>query len=229
MIPLTSTTASDAIKNAGDLMQQTITTFASLIEQSTSLSLEWLNSLTSNTQGFDFSSIKIPTMMPTTSSCGCKSCGSKSTSGCGCKIPPPCWMPQSAGCVVSRVCAGTSAALSIRVENCGPDERTITFDDAGKNLVTFQPASLTLGPMETGTVTATLASSSSSGEGGEHSVLVWIHGCKEYYIRWTVQTAKRASSVCSHEICIEDCPDFIHHWYDHFYCARPCPPQERAG
>src|SRR5580658_7847567 len=99
MIPLNSTTASDAIKNAGDLMQQTITTFASLLEQSTSLSLEWLNSLTSNTQGFDFSSNKIPTMMPTTSGCGCKSCGSKTTSGCGCKIPPPCWMPQSAGCV----------------------------------------------------------------------------------------------------------------------------------
>jgi hypothetical protein len=224
---MTNTTASDAIKNAGDLMQQTITTFADLIEQSTSLSLELLNSLTSNAQGFDFSSIKMPTLMPTTTGCGCKSCGSKTTAGCGCKIPPPCWMPLSAGCVVSRVCPGTPAVLCIRVENCGPDERTITFDDAGKNLVTFTPTSRTLGPMETGTVNATLTGTSS--EGGEHSALVWIRGCKEHYIKWTVQTAKRASSVCSHEICIEDCPDYIHHWYDHFYCARPCPPQKRAG
>jgi hypothetical protein len=21
---------------------------------------------------------------------------------------------------------------------------------------------------------------------------------------------------------VEDCPDLIHHWYDHFYCDRPC-------
>jgi hypothetical protein len=21
---------------------------------------------------------------------------------------------------------------------------------------------------------------------------------------------------------VEDCPDLIHHWYDHFYCPRPC-------
>jgi len=24
------------------------------------------------------------------------------------------------------------------------------------------------------------------------------------------------------DIEIEDCPDLIHHWYDHFYCPRPC-------
>jgi hypothetical protein len=21
---------------------------------------------------------------------------------------------------------------------------------------------------------------------------------------------------------VEDCPDLLHHWYDHFYCNRPC-------
>jgi hypothetical protein len=209
---MTSTTTSDTIKNAGNLLQQTITTWTNLLEQSASLSVELLNSITSNTKGFDFSSMKMP--MP---------------ASCGCKIPPPCWMPQSAGCVVSRVCSGTPAVLCIRVTNCGSTERTISFDDAGKHLVTFQPSALTLGPMETGTVSATLASSSSPCESGEQTALVWIRGCKEHYVRWTVQTVKRAGAGCCHEICVEDCLDFIHHWYDHFYCARPCPSQKRAG
>jgi hypothetical protein len=28
------------------------------------------------------------------------------------------------------------------------------------------------------------------------------------------------------EVEIEDCPDLIHHWYDHFYCERPCPSRD---
>jgi len=210
-------TASDTIKNAGNLLHQTITTWTNLVEQSASLSVQLLNSIASQTQGFDFSGMKMPIPMQMAPSCGCK-------------IPPPCWMPQSAGRVVSHVCPGTPAVLCIRVTNCGPTERTITFDDAGKKLVTFQPATLTLGPMETGMVSATLAGSSATPcEGEEQTALVWIRGCKEHYIRWTVQGVKRAAAECSHEICVEDCPDFIHHWYDHFYCARPCQAPKRAG
>jgi hypothetical protein len=219
-----STTAADTLKNAGNLFQQTMTTFANLVEQSTILSVDLLNSLTRNMPNLDFSSVKMPTIpnldlssmkMPTVPSCACK-------------IPPPCWMPQNAGCVVSHVCPGSPAVLCIRITNCGSTDRTINFDDAAKNAVTFQPSVLTLGPMETGVVTATLASSSGACEEGEQTALVWIRGCKDHYVRWTVKTVKRGAACC-HEIAVEDCPDFTHHWYDHFYCARPCTSQKRSG
>jgi hypothetical protein len=25
---------------------------------------------------------------------------------------------------------------------------------------------------------------------------------------------------------VDDCPDNIHHWYDHFYCDRGCPQHQ---
>ncbi len=212
---MTSTNASDTLRNASNLLQQTVSTFANLIEQSANLSFDLLNSFTSTTPTLDLSGMKLPALL--------------TPSSCGCKIPPPCWMPRSAGCVVSHVCPGSPATLRIRVTNCGPMARTISFDDAGKSQVTFQPGKLTLGPMETGAVTATLAVSSSQDEGGEQSALVWIRGCVEHYIRWTVKTVKRGAVACCHEISVEDCPDFIHHWYDHFYCARPCPSPKRNG
>ena len=28
------------------------------------------------------------------------------------------------------------------------------------------------------------------------------------------------------ELTVEDCPDLVHHWYDHFYCPRPCPNRD---
>jgi hypothetical protein len=50
---------------------------------------------------------------------------------------------------------------------------------------------------------------------------VWIHGCVEHAVRWTVRVAGRGGDSCN-ELDIDDCPDYVHHWYDHFYCARPC-------
>ena len=52
-------------------------------------------------------------------------------------------------------------------------------------------------------------------------VLLWVVGCNTHYLRWIVEPADGISSSC-HEVEIDDCPDFVHHWYDHFYCDRPC-------
>jgi hypothetical protein len=238
---MNSTTAGDTLKSASDVLQQTMTTLANLVEQSTNLSFDLLNSFTRNLPNFDFSSVKMPAMpnldfssvkMPAMPNLDFSSMKMPGMPSCGCKIPPPCWMPQNAGCVVSHVCPGSPAVLCIRITNCGPTDRTIHLDDAGKNAVKFEPGALALGPMETGVVTATLtatpASSSGACEEGEQAALVWIRGCKDHYVRWTVKTVKRGAACC-HEISVEDCPDFIHHWYDHFYCARPCTSQKRNG
>jgi hypothetical protein len=83
------------------------------------------------------------------------------------------------------------------------------------------PAQLPLTSMERGTITVSFAVPADDPECGEHELLVWVRGCKNHYVRWTVSTARRGVDSC-HQIDIEDGPDPIHHWYDHFYCNHPC-------
>jgi hypothetical protein len=64
-----------------------------------------------------------------------------------------------------------------------------------------------------------------SAEVGERQKsVVWVRGCNTHYLRWTVEVARRGASRCR-DVDIDDCPDLVHHWYDHFYCDRPCPHQ----
>jgi hypothetical protein len=135
------------------------------------------------------------------------------TASCGCDIPPPCWYPKAAGEVTSHVCRGGTATLRIRVTNCGPTPRAIQVE--GEKDMKVDPAALQLGPMERGVVTV----SQTVADGQEH--LIWVRGCHDHFIRWTIETSKRGSDSC-HELEVEDCPDYLHHWYDHFYCAHPC-------
>lgn len=141
-----------------------------------------------------------------------------------CDIPEPCWMPQSAGEVVSHVCPGSTATLKIEITNCDRTGRVITVSAAGSaaGSVSIQPTSLALGPKERGTVTATLKVPPDATDGQEFDALIWVRGCKEHYLRWTVSVGSQGGACC-HEVGIDDCPDYIHHWYDHFYCPRPCP------
>ena len=139
------------------------------------------------------------------------------SSSCGCDIPPPCWYPKSAGEVTSHVCPGGTATLRIRVTNCGPTAGTIQVE--GEQDMKVDPPSLQLGPMARGAVTVSLGVPAEQAGGQER--LVWVHGCHDHFIRWTVETAKRGSDSC-HELEVEDCPDYLHHWYDHFYCVHPC-------
>jgi hypothetical protein len=209
---MTGTTAGDTLRSATDIFQQTITAFSDLIGQSTKLGVDLLNSLAASS-----STLNLP------ASLNLSSLTKPIQPSCGCKIPPPCWMPVSAGMAVSHVCSGSSACLRVRVTNCGPARRDIRFDDGGANRISFSPQTLSLGPMETGVVTATLPAATASGQSGDQDVLVWIRGCKEHYVRWTVKTVTRGAECCCHEVSVDDCPDYLHHWYDHFYCPRPCP------
>ncbi|MBI2369583.1 MAG: hypothetical protein HYV08_04980 [Deltaproteobacteria bacterium] len=147
------------------------------------------------------------------------------TGPCSCEIPPPCWVPQSLGEVVSHVRPCSTASVRFRITNCGTVSRTITAQAVGASgQITVAPASLTLGPMERGHVTASLAIPDDAQPGTTHEALLWVRGCKEHYLRWTVKVGSRGGDSC-HEVEVEDCPDLIHHWYDHFYCERPCPHQ----
>lgn len=143
-----------------------------------------------------------------------------SKSGCSCEIPPPCWAPQPAGEIETRACPGNKAVLRLQITNCGALKRKISVDATNK-AVTVQPASLTVEPFEEETFVLSLDISATANKGEEHKTIVWVHGCYLHYVRWTVEVTDKHGS-CVDNVDIEDCPDLIHHWYDHFYCDRPC-------
>jgi hypothetical protein len=148
--------------------------------------------------------------------------------GCSCDIPPPCWMPRQLRPVSSHVCAGGKAILRVRVTNCTPETTTVALDAAGPDAgaVTTSPATLSLGPLERGILTASVEIDETAAAGTEREVLLWVRGCVDHVVRWTVRTSRRGGDAC-HELDVDDCPDYVHHWYDHFYCARPC--RQHAG
>lgn len=142
---------------------------------------------------------------------------------CSCEIPAPCWMPREHGPVTTHVCAGSTATLRLRVTNCSIERSTIEVQAAGPDAaqVEIDPRTLALGPLERGVVSLSFATDAKAASGGEHEILVWIRGCVDHVVRWTVRISSRGGSCC-HELDLDDCPDYVHHWYDHFYCARPC-------
>lgn len=155
-------------------------------------------------------SIKLP--LPT------RSCG------CSCDIPPPCWEPRPIGDVRTEACPGDKAVLRLHVENCGSTTRTITVEATDPS-VTVSPASVSVAPYEAQLVLISLDVSAAATDGEQHRTVVWVRGCYVHFLRWTVDVTTKRLACCSTDVEVSDCPDFVHHWYDHFYCERPCPHQ----
>jgi hypothetical protein len=147
---------------------------------------------------------------------------------CGCAIPPACWAPQPIGELISHVCPGGTATVRLRITNGGIQSRSIGIEVQGKGTaLTVTPPTLMLAPMERGVAVASMPVPADAASGQEFESLVWVRGCQDHYLRWTGKIASRGADCC-HEIEVEDCPDLVHHWYDHFYCARSCFGQKRG-
>jgi hypothetical protein len=154
---------------------------------------------------------------------GTCSCGCGSRTGC-CHIPPPCWMPQPLGECTSHVTQCKTACIRFVITNCDRVKRTIAVQASGaqSGQVTVSPPTVSLGPQERATVTACVSIPDDAKDGETIESLLWVRGCKEYFFRWTVSVGTVGLDAC-HEVEVCDCPDYLHHWYDHFYCVRPCP------
>lgn len=141
--------------------------------------------------------------------------------GCSCDIPDPCWMPERLRPVASHACAGATARLRIRVTNCGLGARTITIEaqGSGSGAVQIDPKERSLGPFESGELTATVKVPDDGT--APIDVRLWVRGCRDHIVPWQVSISESGCSS-THEVAVEDCPDLVHHWYDHFYCVRPC-------
>ncbi len=141
-----------------------------------------------------------------------------------CDIPPPCWMPQPLGAFATDTSQCGAASLDVTVTNGGPHPQTLTVEvtGTGAGAVTMQPSSLTLPPLQRGSFTLTVNAPKSGVNATLVDVLVLIRGCRSYYLYWTVGPGNGGRCAC-HRIAVDDGPDLIHHWYDHFYCQRRCP------
>ena len=145
-----------------------------------------------------------------------------------CEVPPPCWMPKDLGELRSVVCKGGVAVLQIEVTNCQARNADISVQAESNWPLQIEPERITLGPMERKCIIVRLHAEQDVCKSDCEEVLVWVHGCNSHFLRWQVEVKESDVNSC-HKIKVEDCPDYQHHWYDHFYCARPCFRRDQRG
>jgi len=140
-----------------------------------------------------------------------------------CEIPPPCWEPRLAGTCCLELTPGSTATIRVHVSNCGWSRQGFVVTAAGKlaGWLTLSPTSFLLGPQERATMRVTVHAPSGVKPGQTFSAPLLIRGCLDHFVRVEIAVTDCAVRNCC-DIDVEDCPDHIHHWYDHFYCPRPC-------
>jgi hypothetical protein len=137
-----------------------------------------------------------------------------------CEIPDPCWMPKALGEVKCQLTAGGTGEVKLVVTNNDFRAHTVNAQSAGKDagLVQFTPAQIALGPKERTTIVAQFTAPA---QPGTYEVVVWVSICSDHYLRWTVEVGEQQNPCC-YEVTVDDSPNYVVHWYDHFYCPRPC-------
>jgi hypothetical protein len=137
-----------------------------------------------------------------------------------CDVPDPCWMPRAIGEVKLQLLADGTGEIHFTVTNGDYRSRTFTAKAAGQDagLVQLSPATATLGPKERGTFTAKITAPAAA---GTYDALIWILGCRDHYLRVSVTVGSTQKTAC-YKVTVDDDPDYVVHWYDHFYCKKPC-------
>jgi len=144
-------------------------------------------------------------------------------SNCNCRIPTPCWEPRALGTFTTLACPGSVSTLRIRVTNCGSSPRTVNLEPSPSSKgLNINPTQLVLGPEERGYAVVSAEVAPDAAEREIREFLVWVRGCHEHFLRWRVRVGRFCGASCP-EVDVDDCPDNVHHWYDHFYCERGCP------
>ncbi len=138
-----------------------------------------------------------------------------------CHVPDPCWMPDRLGECQSYIDACSSACIRLVVTNCDRVRHTIQARVEGAPGATVEPTALTLEPMSRGTIEICRKVPEGTERGSSFENLIWVEGCRDHVLRWIVSVGPTGLDSC-HEVAVDDCPDYRHHWYDHFYCQRSC-------
>jgi hypothetical protein len=148
------------------------------------------------------------------------------THDCSCGIPTPCWLPEDLGDADVNVEGGDTAHLTMRVRNTDGQQRNVTAQvtGSGSQLVAPAAASMMVTGFGWGTFSFSVAVPHQSPAGTYADVQIAIQGCRRHVINWRVITVEKCETKenADVEIVVCDGAELIHHWYDHFYCRRPC-------
>jgi hypothetical protein len=138
-----------------------------------------------------------------------------------CEMPEPCWMPKPLGDITCHLSPGSKGQIRFTVANNDYKPHQVTATSAGPqaSLFHFTPASVALGPKERTIVHAEFTAPNAP---GRYEAVIWITVCSDHYLRWTIEVGEK-NCPCCFEVSVDDTPDYVDHWYDHFYCPKPCP------
>ncbi|MEO7104470.1 MAG: hypothetical protein ABI311_13810 [Gemmatimonadaceae bacterium] len=144
----------------------------------------------------------------------------------GCAIPAPCWEPKHAGDCAMQLRPGQKALISVHVTNCGWIRQMVTVTGMGKlaGWLSFAPTVLVLDAQERATFAVQLKVPEDMSVGKRLSGPLLLRGCRDHFVRLDV-TVSDCGGMAVCDVAINDCADNVHHWYDHFYCPRPCNVQ----
>lgn len=147
---------------------------------------------------------------------------SRRSSSCGCDIPAPCWEPRPAGTCCLDLTPGSSGTIRLHVSNCGWSRQVVAITALGKlaGWMTLSPTTLILDPQERATILVTVHLPDKVPLGQRFSAPIIIRGCRDHFVRVEITVRDCIGPTC--DIVVDDCADNVHHWYDHFYCPRPC-------
>jgi hypothetical protein len=152
-----------------------------------------------------------------------------SPGGSCCEIPEPCWMPSALGEVQCQLRPGDRGEICLSVTNGDYTGHPYSVVATGKDahLVNVKNPQFQLGPKERACVVVTLDVPKDGVPKDQPcccediDVVIWVRGCRNFYLRWVVQVRDKGKCYC-HEIKVIDQPDYVLHWYDHFYINRRC-------
>jgi hypothetical protein len=132
-------------------------------------------------------------------------------------------MPKDLGEVCASGCPGAVATVAIEVANDDFRPRSFVFAASGPagSFVELVPEKVEIGPKEQHTLTARMTLPSTSQDGLRLDSILWVRGCHDHFVRWSVCVGTRSIGGCR-RVCLADRPDYVHHWYDHFYCVNGC-------
>lgn len=148
-----------------------------------------------------------------------------------CDIPEPCWMPHNLGEICCHLSAGDVGEICFVItnEDFRPHDYTVVASGEDAGLVQVDKPQFTLGPKERRVVSARFKvpekqrpEAESCCQCNDYEAVIWVQGCHSHYLNWNINTCEK-SKKCCHEVSVDDKPDYVHHWYDHFYVMRPCP------
>jgi hypothetical protein len=149
--------------------------------------------------------------------------------GCSPRIPTPCWLPEDHGDLTVFIEAGGTARLAVRIRNTDGQQQNVmaNVNGTGSQFVTPTTASAVVPAYGHATFNFTVTAPQQTAAGTYADVQIVVQGCRRHVLNWRVDVVEKCEpdAKASHEIRIGDGVDPIHHWYDHFYCRRQCPPR----